>query len=232
MSRTCGPSGYSFTSGATAGAAGAMAVIRDWWHGVYGTSIDDPGVLYAVTLLMGDRTVDDTGNRIATGFDDRWGAGRFRARRFNSAGLRTPMAFAAGSECVTHGSYDFIPMTTTNSGVDVIRAVTWTYDSTHDDPPEGQPGNAFPEIGLRLEYKVSGSKWVPAASSANQDNKQRVHLDNPSPNEWRLRLSGLDISSNGSGCGANSARVYWAWFAESNDRPAGSTVEDVRPEYP
>lgn len=209
--------------------AGAAEVIRDWWESEYG--VMSPGDIHAAMLLMGDRSwaTRDTGvlgsGKKNIGFDERMGAGRIRARIFNYDGMAPPSAFSAGSVCVQNGTNTQMFMTNTSSDVDMIRAVAWWYDHGHDD------GLPHAKVDLRLVRKPFGSssQWI-QGSSATNDHKQRIHLDDPAPGQWYIRLSGRDIQTDVEGCGLNSTRVHFAWFAESEDRPSSNNLFGVRPE--
>ena len=67
---------------------------------------------------------------------------------------------------------------------------------------------------------------------ASSDNRHRVFVDeNVGGRQWRLEISGQNITSNGEGCGDVSNRVYYAGVWEENDRDDDTTLSTfVRPE--
>ncbi|MEZ4322586.1 MAG: hypothetical protein R3F61_34280 [Myxococcota bacterium] len=226
-----GPEWFGSSSAATPAMAGSAMLVRHWFLDTYGSAIDDPGLLYANLLLMGDRQSanGDPGTRMISNFHPRWGAGKLRLRQFDSTGMEAPYGYSSGSVCVGRDETVRIAMTTTNSNVDVMRAVTWWHDRGHDN------GNGFGGVDLALQRELSCSPFycsyaTPEGSSTASDNKQRVHLDGPTAGKWVLRLDGQsDITTDAEGCGNNAVRVYYAWFAEGSDRPAG-VLPTVRPE--
>lgn len=215
------PHPYNATSSAAPAATGTAALIRQWWHDEYGATIDDPATLYTAMLLMGDGWTQVGTN--TTGYSPVSGAGRLRARRFSSDGLEAPMAFGYGSICLGHGYTSTISLTSTAASVDTLRVVTWQYDGTHDT------GGQHALVDLELFRRNALNQWVSAALDHSDDNKKRVQVNPPFSTEWAMTLTGRDVQTDVEGCGNNATRVHYAWFAESNDRPAGGGLEDVRP---
>ena len=79
------------TSFAAPVVAAAAAVFADWYlNSPIGSLIEDPGVLMAAMLMMGDRGSSSGSKRLEKGFDPLWGAGALRLRRFDDAGLDDP----------------------------------------------------------------------------------------------------------------------------------------------
>ncbi len=56
--------------------AAAAAVFVDSFPQSFAAMADVPGLIYANLLVMGDRNITGAGNRLDSGFDNRWGAGR------------------------------------------------------------------------------------------------------------------------------------------------------------
>lgn len=137
-----GPQTFCCTSSATPAASGAALLFREWYHDLIGADIDDPGLLYANLLLMGDRTVqngtdDDDGTRTTGAFDNLWGAGKLRLRMFDDTGLDGPALWGDGTVCVDDGAGVTVSMSsaahpTVGVGADVLRVVAWWYEDEHD----------------------------------------------------------------------------------------------------
>ena len=60
----------------------------------------------------------------------------------------------------------------------------------------------------------------------------RVYYSDVGAWELRLQPSGTSVTQDSGGCGTNSARVYFAWLVEDNDRDDDANrTATVRPEY-
>jgi hypothetical protein len=229
-----GPESFCCTSAATPVASGAAALFRDWYLDQVDTSIDDPGILYANMLLMGDRTAE-SGSRLLEGYDNLWGAGKLRLREFDNAGLDAPWGWGDGSVCVSDGAYTFVTISssTLSSDVDVMRVVAWWYDRRHDDSSTTAIDRVSMQVRNYDSWMVPLLPWSGAveADDSGTDNKLRVHIDNPTSSKYyRIRFSGDDVTSDGEGCGTDSMRVYYAWFYEDSDREAAEALPYIRPE--
>jgi hypothetical protein len=222
---------FGITSASSPAATGAAALFRDWYKDEVDDAIDEPGLLYANLLLMGDR-LSQTGGRLSSGFDNVSGAGVLRLRMFDADGLDNPAAHATGSVCVGDGQTVNVPFnsgTALGADVDYVKVVAWWYDYDYDGRSAGDPFNT---VFLRLEKQVSGS-WVQQVASNNTDNRQRVFADSGvGGSPWRFRLYGNAIETDADyGCGVDSVLVYWASVWEDNDRDDGGDLTDlVRPE--
>ena len=213
------------TSGATPTVSGAAALFRDWYLDAVGTDIDAPGLLYANLLLMGDR-VDESGAYLNTGFDELTGAGRLRMRKYDY--LDGPADWDDGSFCVDDDTTYTIEVAPTglDADVDMIKAVIWWYDHRHDS------GVRHDNLKLSLNrYDEDLAAWEIVRTSDNGDNKHRVYLADPTTGAYRLRVTGVDVTSDYEGCGTNSTRVYYAWVYEDLARDTNTDLDDqVRPE--
>jgi hypothetical protein len=223
---------FGGTSGATPAVTGGAALFREWYKDEVGDGIDEPGLLYANLLLMGDR-ISQTGGRLSSGFDNIGGAGVLRLRMFNGAGLDDPAAHATGSVCVGDGETVTVTFKSGNalpSAVDYLKVVAWWYDFDHDGAKAGD----FHQVHLRFQKQVSGFWLDMIQTSAESDNRQRLFTDGSVGGyPWRFRLIGdaVDTLSNDYGCGVDSVLVYWASIWEDNARDDGGDLTDfVRPE--
>lgn len=229
------PDSFCCTSAATPVAAGAGALFREWYYANVDSSIDDPGILYANMLLMGDRTQEGTSTRMTEGYDGLWGAGKLRLRMFDLQGMDKPWAWGDGTACVDDGAYTFVTIASSplDSDVDVLRVVAWWYDRRHDDSTTSTVDSVSMEVRRYDSWivpVVPGSGTV-VADDAGTDNKLRVHVANPTSGKYyRVRFSGDDVTSDGEGCGTDSMRVYYAWFYEDSDREAAEALPYIRPE--
>jgi len=239
-----GASGSCGSSFSTPYVAGSAAVFRDWYTHVKSTLVNDPFILYTNLLLMGDRiseTADpgdfDGKNFIhkTSGFDGLTGAGALRMKRFDAAGLDGPATWGTGSVCVDHGVDVFLNFNGGNAfstDADYIKVVTSLYDEEHDD----LGGDNFDWVDLSLQYNYQNA-WVTAASDFRIDEKRMVFYSGAQMSAgraWRIKLSGLNVSSDGTSCGNNSQRVYYSAIVEENDRdddgPTGVMKTYLRPE--
>jgi len=207
------PQLFGATSGATPSVAGSAVLFREWYLDKKSALINNPGILYANLLLMGDR-LDESGSKMDEGFDGLWGAGKLRMRKWGIVGMDAPYKWGTGSVCVDGGSYTYIDIATTaiHSDVDVVKATSWWYDHRHDT------GTDHDNVYMDLQY-LKGASWVSVKESHTEDNKQRVFREAPASWELRLRLYGADVTSDVEGCGNNSTRVYYAYMYEDQDDP-------------
>lgn len=227
-----GPSSMNATSAATPAVAGAAELFRQWYATERNSMINEPGLLYANLLLMGDRASGATTTVPQTsptniGYNNLWGAGQLRLRKYNAEGLDNPARYGSGKVCV--GFTQMVDIDLTPSGpmdddVDIIKAVAWWYDHRHDDL--GGPDND----NLSMTLLRDG---LPVVLDASPDNRLRVVDTAPvAGSSYTLRLTGSDVSSDVEGCGTNSTMVYYAYLWEDGDRETGEDPELwwVRPE--
>lgn len=69
-------------------------------------------------------------------------------------------------------------------------------------------------------------------SFSSTDNKERVYYSDPGGMLIDLAIVGFDVSSDDSGCGTNSQKVYFSYFYEDSDRDdlLGPPAFDIDPE--
>lgn len=180
--------------------------------------VDNPGVLFANMLLMGDRQGES--GKLSTGFDALFGAGRMKMRLATAAGMDAPALWKTGWACVGDGAVFTVPV---NSGaklsaaVNDFKAVLFWYDRRHET------GAAIDDLDLEL-HTVGGT--TPLKSSADQwDNKERVYHSAIGGQAVELRIVGYNVTADVEGCGNNSQLVYYAYFYEDDarDDPEGPT---------
>lgn len=191
--------------------AGAIDFIDFYKRVNMSNFIDDPGVLFANMLLMGDR--QGASGKLITGFDNLYGAGRLKMRLPTAAGLDSPAIWKVGSTCVDDGSTVTIPVNSgiaLNPTVNDFKAVAFWYDRN-----QATTGNTD-DVDLEL-YTVGGV--TPLRSSASAfDNKERVYHSAIGGNAVELRIHGYNVAADLEGCGTDSQAVYWAYFYEDDKR--------------
>jgi hypothetical protein len=206
--------GYTGSGGGTSYAsptvvATALDFIDHYKH-EYSDLIDNPGLLAADLLLMGDRTTD-TASRATAGFDNLYGAGRLRARRFDAAGMDAPWGFSNGYVCIDDGAVYTIDINNgaaLSTDVDSFQAVLWWYDSRHESD------GTLDDIDLRLKTTAGST----LRSSLSLDNKERVYHDGAGGQAVKLEIVGYRATADNMGCGTDSMKVYYAYFYEDSDR--------------
>jgi hypothetical protein len=231
----CAP-GNALRRRATATVSALVADLMDRYISNGSTWIDDPGALYAVLLVMGDR---ETGTGKATaGFHHRWGAGRLRARTLDPSGMDYPWYFWHYSVCIDHGEYYYVNLDDGSplpNDVNVLKAAAYWMDKRHEST--GEVAN----VDLMLQKRNSVSLiWETMANDADaDDNKAFVfkHFASgvPTHEPLRLRVRGVDVVGHDFGCGNDSIMVHLAVFAEDSDREAptgynSTTGEGIAPE--
>jgi|GEM_PF-2510496 len=200
--------------------------------------IDDPGILFASLLLMGDRTnymIPPKGpfdvkkdQKAWTGYDNLWGAGRYKMRMFNGAGMDGAAEWAIGRTCVGHGEKVRIPVNRAfkpvPSSANDFKAVAYWYDRRHER------GEVIDDIDLVLTFEDNGDRYNSWGDFDAWDNKARVydgaferfHL----VDDVFLELRGYDVTNNETICGKNKALVYYAYFYEDNARNDANGPDD------
>jgi hypothetical protein len=199
------------TSYAAPAALGAAIALADHYFLTYSSVLDDPGLLHAAMLLMGDRKAE-TGSALTAGFSNLYGAGRMRMRRLDDVGMDAPWGFALGSVCVDDGQTITIPLnggSTLPAAVDRVKAVAYWYDRRHEDGIEIDD--------MDLELRRTGVGLVVADTDDN-DEKRRVFADTVLTEPYELRIIGDDVTADDAGCGTNSMLVYYAYFYEDSAR--------------
>ena len=91
-------------------------------------------------------------------------------------------------------------------------------------------GTAIDNIDLALVRADTGTPL--RESNSITDNKERVFYEDPGGLPLRVEISGTSVTSDFSGCGFNSQRVYYAFFYEDSDRDdfEGPYASEVEPE--
>lgn len=206
--------GYTRSGGGTSYAAPTVTASAidfiDHYKRTYSDLIDDPGFLFTNLLLMGDRQTQSQTPALS-GHDNLYGAGRLRMRRLDNTGMDAPWRWSTGSACIDHGEVYTVPVgdgVVLSTDVDVLEAVVWWYDSRHE------VDGTVDDIDLRLET-TSGTTL---RSSLTYDNKERVFYQGVGGNAVQLEISGYQVTADGTGCGTNSMKVYWAYLYEDSDR--------------
>ena len=177
--------------------------------------IDDPGVLYAWMLNMGDRR-SASGSRLNSRYDHRTGAGNLKLRFLGSAGMDSPWYYYHYETCIDDGEVYTININGGNTlanDVDSFRAVAWWYDRRIEN------GTNIDDIDLRLET-TGGSHLY--SSLDRYDNKERIFYQDVGGKAIRLKVTGYDVTSDSEGCGFNSMRVFITILIEDNDRDDGN----------
>jgi hypothetical protein len=232
---------FCCTSAAAPMLAGTTALLRDHHHAMDLTSLDDPALLYATLLMMGDGTQRSSSNpsEIATtprrsGFDPIWGAGRLRLRMLDAWGMDGPWNVKWGSFCIVQGtkllfavSQDAVTGTINpiSADVDIMKVVSWHYDPNHDS------GGGLSDIDLAV-FRGTGSLATVVGSDLSADHKKRVVLTDAALGTTAQPFF-LEFTANTvrpgtfGGCPANQARVYFALMYEDSDREAGEVPECV-----
>jgi hypothetical protein len=228
---------FGTTSAAAPTVTGGASVFREWFVDVYGSLVDDPGIMYANLLLQGDglKTLGGSESYQRTGFDNLYGAGRFRMRAFDGTGMDQPAGWETGSWCIADGAVQYMDLYFGNampSGVDYIKGTAWWYDKDHDHAKIG--GHDTYDMSIQ-QYTGSPLTWTIRDMDSSKDSRKRVfyegsELENGG-SRWRIAIRGKTVVSDNEGCGTNSNRVYYAFYWEDNERDDGNDVDTyVRPE--
>ena len=224
------------TSFSTPTVAAAALDFMDFYRAETGSSLmEDPGILYATLLLMGDRQ-SLAGGKLSSRFDHRFGAGRLQMRKFDDAGMDIPTfgdwEFVAGKVCVDWGQtveLDVYNGASIPSDMDDLKGVIWWYDSWHET------GAAIANIDMKLVQTAPTAATLKTSTDL-YDNKERVFvnygLGSISGQKLKVQLIGTHVTNDTSGCDVNSMMVYYAWFMEDDDRDDsdGPTATEIYPE--
>lgn len=161
---------------------------------------------------------------LAAGYDPLWGAGKLRLRALDAAGLDDPYGADWGSVCVDQGDNVVIAeLDDMPTGVDVLKVVLWWYDDRHDTTL----GSSHDKVDLYLW----DNPFLPFATDESNDNKKRLFWSGMTGGEdYVITAVGRSVTSDTSGCGTNSMRVYYAWFYESSARETSEGLDNVRTE--
>jgi hypothetical protein len=244
---------YSSASSGTSFAApqvtGAAINFIDYFQDVHFNLEYEPGYLFTNLLLMGDRVACSdlagacTETELSTRFDRRFGAGRARFRRFDGPGMDSPYYYGTGMiPCLGDSEIVDLEVPTdnsfvqTSSGVNDFKFVAWWYDRRHEI--NGTVAN----VDLRLYHVDSGGNELGTLLTSNDayDNKERLYYNAPGSKRLVVEFEGTDTvptddSWTESGCSDGEVNVYFAYFAEDDDRndfdgPSWSSPNGVEPE--
>ncbi len=211
--RTDNPCGTSYAAPTVT--ATAIDFI-DFYKDKFDDAIDDPGILFTALLLMGDRKSQKSAtSKKLSRFDNRYGAGRLRARKFDKKGMDKPWGFKFGHRCV--GRNEEVTIKIKNgkrlpNSVDVFKAVIWWYDQRHE------VNGKLDDTDLYLEEK-QGGQWKTVRSSISYtDNKERVFETGVGGKRLRLQIDGYKVTADATGCGTNKMKVYYGYFYEDSAR--------------
>jgi len=213
--------------------AASAAQFIDWYKYQVSNSVDDPAVVFSWFLAMGDRQ-SQTGSRRTNRFDNIWGAGRLRLRKFSHDGMDTPWQFQRGDVCLGNGESFTVNLQSGNpmpTAVDAIKAVAWWYDAKH----EAFAPTSIDDIDLRIERNCGTGFLSVSTSSSAYDNKEMAFYSPQDTCHYRIRLNGYSVSGTNGGCASGKTRVYWSWFLEDSarDDSNGPSFDQVLPEtYP
>ncbi len=169
--------GTSFSAPAVAAAA---AVFRGWYVDTLSSFIDEPGMLAASLLHMGDRH-QTGGAYLNQGFDPNLGAGLLELELYDSAHQPAHWGRAYSKQCV--GSFASVFHDVNNGNpiegdITDLEATLWWYDVDHDT------GGALSNLNLYLWRKNSAGVWqIMRSSTSTQNNMERVHWQ-PHPLDW------------------------------------------------
>lgn len=205
-------------------AAAALNFVDAYKH-LLSDLIDEPGVLFASMLLMGDRQAEAAGSVHISQFNELYGAGRLQMRLPDDSGMDAPSQWGFGYTCVDDGQTVTL---TINGGaalsadVDDLKAVAYWYDPRHES------GDSVSDVDLYL--KTTGGSTL-RSSLDSYDEKERVFYSGVGGQAVKLELYGYDVPSDSTGCGNNSVKVYYAWFYEDDDRDdANGPSSEIDPE--
>jgi hypothetical protein len=213
--------GFNGSSAATPTVAGAAAVLRRWFIEDVSTAIEDPGLLYALMLSMGDGFNGTT--FLHSGYHRRMGAGQTKLRRFDNDHMDARWVWDASSVCVPHGQVVLLYQGVVAAGADTFEATTFRYDPDHDTT-----GN-LDDVNLYLQRQLADGTWSTILQDTAFGEKQRIFSDGFSGiigASIRLLASGQSVATDGwAGCGNNQIRVYYSLYLEDNDGSLPTCVE-------
>lgn len=186
--------------------------------------IDNPGVLFANMLLMGDRQGESV--KLTKNYDSVYGAGRLMMRMNTAAGMDYPASWKNNFVCVGNGERIKVPVkgAVLESTVNIFKAVIYWYDRRHG------MGQWIDDIDLELFQVGSNTPLMTSASS--YDNKERVFYTSPGNKNLELGIVGYDVTATAEGCGVGKQRVYYAFYYEDSQRddPEGPIATNIQVE--
>lgn len=194
----------------------------------------EPGYLYALALLMGDRTMGfdtGTGKQVFADpteqFSPTWGAGRLRMRMFNAQGMDKPSKLVLAALTVEDAEIPppvFVrPTDTGNFNRSVPRyADTWRGVAWWHEPMLGRAEQAKMNFKLcRTDIPTDTADPTDTAGgpvvcveSGLEDQKKRLMLEDPAGARLELRLRDITIPAQP----LETRKVYMASFFEDTRR--------------
>jgi hypothetical protein len=199
---------WAGTSLSSPAVAGAAAVFRAWYLDTRSSFIDDPGMLAANLLHMGDRH-QPGGAYLNTGFDDALGAGFLRLRRYESGYVPSPWGWGETKACVSTASIfrDVNLGNPIETDVASLDATLWWHDVDHDT------GGALTNLDLHLWRLSTTGVWqLVRSSTSTKNNMERIHWE-PSPTDnrrvyrWEIRPVGTVPAGHICGTGTRAFLV-------------------------
>ena len=203
--------------------ASAATTYQEFYMDKRSALADDPGILYANLLLMGDRYARDgtcSGSALYCdgpneGFDSTLGSGRFRLRTFSSAASPSDItsgSWKTGRLCVDHGDVLKVPMPAPG---------TWPTQAYWDAVARWtEPAEGTNDITLRIISElddvevVLSEDFTPATSGAVTDVKRRVgsFVSTPIPpgTKFYLEFEGTSVVQDSDSCPGAGQRVHYA----------------------
>jgi len=217
---------HNSTSMANPKAAAALMNLLHQRYDSGSTVIALPGVQKAIMLMMGDRAAGDGSVHNLAGFNDTWGAGRLNMRLLNDTGLDSPAGSCYGYECVSQDEEVILPINSNvalSSDVDRLKAVIWWYTDSFTNPIPNK-------MNLYVEYESSPGNWTVIRQDQSSDLKKRVYASGSEiqGRKVRLRIWGYDVNSSHDDrgtCVNGTARIYYSYIWEDNDRDDGTPAD-------
>jgi hypothetical protein len=203
------------TSFAAPTVLGAFADFRDWYlsTGVFAGFVNHPPNSMVAMLTMADRQ-REVGAAATAGYDNLWGAGRFRARMFTDAGMDAPWGWTLGSIMVSNGATSNWTLNggaALPAGTDrLVVAIYWP------EPNQASGGANGADITVDV---VSTCGPAMTRSDWSFDTKKRVIFDTGVGGAcWQIRLHGLSVTANPWLSSATQRVVYVAAYWEDTAR--------------
>lgn len=203
------------TSFAAPSVLGAFADFRDWYlsTGVHTGFVNHPPNSMVALLSMADRQ-RESGAAAMVGYDNLWGAGRFRARMFTDAGMDAPWGWTLGSIGVVHGGISCWPLNdgaALPAGADrLVVTIYW--------PEANQASGGANGADIVLEV-VSTCGPAMSRTDWSYDTKKRIVIDTGAGGAcWQIRLHGLSVTPNPWQGNETRRSVYVAAYWEDSAR--------------
>lgn len=203
------------TSLAAPSVLGAFADFRDWYlsTGVFSGFANHPPNSMVAMLAMADRQ-RESGAIASSGYDNLWGAGRFRARMFTDAGMDAPWGWTLGSIMANNGQVSTWPL---NGGAALPAAADRLVVTVYwPEPHQASGGAGGSDIVVDL---VSTCGPAVTRQDWSYDTKKRIVLDTGAGGScWELRIRGLSVTPNPWLSNASQRVVYVAAYWEDSAR--------------